>query len=222
MDDDKFKAYFGEDARDTSKLLPELQMYVYDNDLWGVCLNAPLVQQFPFISWKMANESFTLKTEKVAEAIAAREWGQVLMWYERPFRITMLDLYRKQMTHDEYRDAVQYVWTDTELPGRNHGVPSLVRMFKRSGFLTDLDIVDYEALPPTMTVYRGVPNARHKKGISWTRSIEKAAWFANRFKQGGKVYETVIDKKEMLAYFEGRGESEVVLDPKNRLIQEVR
>ena len=56
-------------------------------------------------------------------------------------------------------------------------------------------------------------NADNVKALSWTLNKEKAEWFAHRFNQDGTVYEAQIDKKHIFAIFNGRNESEVVLDP---------
>ena len=48
--------------------------------------------------------------------------------------------------------------------------------------------------------------------MSWTTDKKKAEWFAGRFGDGGKVYEAIIDKKDIFAYFPSAGEGEVVLN----------
>ena len=52
------------------------------------------------------------------------------------------------------------------------------------------------------------------KALSWTTSKKTAEWFSNRFQQGdGVVYSATIDKKYVYAYFGGRNEDEVIVDP---------
>ena len=51
--------------------------------------------------------------------------------------------------------------------------------------------------------------------LSWTLDRETAEWFAHRFGEEGTVYEAQIPKKYILAFFNGRNESEVVVDPKH-------
>ena len=63
------------------------------------------------------------------------------------------------------------------------------------------------------TVYRGVSGrgvARRIRGISWTSSMERAIWFANRDPSLEKpaVFEAIVDKSLVLAYCEDRQESE--------------
>lgn len=64
--------------------------------------------------------------------------------------------------------------------------------------------------------YRGVTsyNAKNIKALSWTLDRDTAEWFAYRFGEEGTVYEAQIQKEHILAFFNGRNESEVVVDPK--------
>ena len=71
-------------------------------------------------------------------------------------------------------------------------------------------------LDDTVTVYRGVTtiNSDNHLALSWTLDYETADWFARRFDEDGTVYKAQIDKEHIFALFNGRNESEVVLDPK--------
>lgn len=71
-------------------------------------------------------------------------------------------------------------------------------------------------LPESITVYRGVNeyNAENIKALSWTLNKDTAEWFANRFGNNGTVYQAEIEKQHIFAVFDGRNESEVIVDPK--------
>ena len=91
-------------------------------------------------------------------------------------------------------------------------------MFKSAdpkALMEDEEYEQLQELDDTLTVYRGVTsyNADNVKALSWTLNKEKAEWFAHRFNDDGTVYEAQIDKKHIFAVFNGRNESEVVLDP---------
>ena len=66
-------------------------------------------------------------------------------------------------------------------------------------------------------MFRGVTsiNSDNLRALSWTLDYETADWFAHRFDEDGTVYEARIDKAHIFALFNGRGESEIVLDPKH-------
>ena len=73
----------------------------------------------------------------------------------------------------------------------------------------------FDSLPDTVTIYRGVTSYNNKKlkVLSWTVDPEVAKWFADRYQQHGQVYAATISKKHILAYFGGRHEAEVIVDP---------
>jgi hypothetical protein len=47
--------------------------------------------------------------------------------------------------------------------------------------------------------------------LSWTLDKNQAKWFANRFEKDGVVLEKRISKKNIVAYFNGRNEEEVIV-----------
>jgi hypothetical protein len=73
----------------------------------------------------------------------------------------------------------------------------------------ELKILDN--LPKSVTIYRGCQKDVNENGISWTLDKDRAEWFATRFKQEGLVLEKTILKRDIIAVFTGRSESEVVI-----------
>lgn len=78
--------------------------------------------------------------------------------------------------------------------------------------------------PGPFTVFRGVAgnkNHRRVRGISWTGSFDKAAWFAGRFQPDSQladpgVYKAVVEAEHVLARVIARKEDEyLVLLPKS-------
>lgn len=210
---------FGENPSDITKLDPELRLHLCDDGGWTY-LSHPLVQQVPFYSWKMANTQLHAKRERLAKDIAAKNWHAVMWWFERPYRIEALANYMKEIPHDEFRELLLLVWMDTEAPTHNYGTRRLLRLFRRAGFIMDADVVDLEAMPPRLTLYRGT-RPKYKHGLSWTLDEDKARWFANRLRPYGRVYRCEVDKRDILAWVSGRGEREIVIDTHGVTIEEV-
>jgi hypothetical protein len=112
------------------------------------------------------------------------------------------------------RRIVAYVWTGTEAPPSQDQeewidmFSSVVGLFGR---VSDTD----EELSGELTVFRGHAGDEGLPGMSWTLSREKAEWFARRFPEYGEpvVYAATVQAEDVLGYFTGRGESEVVVDP---------
>ena len=91
---------------------------------------------------------------------------------------------------------------------------------KEKWLMTKEEVAFLNNLPDTVTVYRGCP-VKKSNGLSWTLDREKALWFANRFNFKKKEWpfdqdccliEGTVKKKHILAYLNGRNESEIVCD----------
>jgi hypothetical protein len=66
------------------------------------------------------------------------------------------------------------------------------------GYLEDANL----AVRPTATahLYRGATLQR-KRGMSWTRDLELAAWFAGQFSIDGHIWEAFVPPESILAHF---------------------
>ena len=51
------------------------------------------------------------------------------------------------------------------------------------------------------------------RALSWTLNYDTAEWFSKRFGEDGTVYEAQIPKEHIYALFNGRNESEIILNP---------
>jgi uncharacterized protein len=68
-------------------------------------------------------------------------------------------------------------------------------------------------MPAKFRIYRG-HGAKNKLGYSWTLSFSKASWFSARFENKVRVVTGLCNKEDVFAIYFGRGEFEVVIDPK--------
>jgi len=93
-------------------------------------------------------------------------------------------------------------------------VLSWIKAADKKEIMNKDELCVFRSLPDIVTVYRGCQTAKAVKGISWTLSEEKARWFARRFtiKEGGFTYRAQICKEDVICYFAGRGEQEIVVD----------
>jgi len=114
---------------------------------------------------------------------------------------------------DDIRKNITAVWSTAEWPASIIGVDEWVRMFRAVGFVAD----DDEPPPAApLELYRGTTWGR-RRGMSWTRDIDRARWFARRLQQDdGLVFRLLVPAEAVLAFvgFEGRTENEVVVDPR--------
>lgn len=108
--------------------------------------------------------------------------------------------------------TIEYISTDKDMS--KTAIVRLLKKCDRQTIMNDREHAVYESLPDEVAVYRGITeyNRKHDRSLCWTTNIKIARYFANRFNQGGYVYRANIKKADILAYFDGRSEQEVVVD----------
>ena len=138
-----------------------------------------------------------------------------------PYGLTFLKYTAPYLSQEDFSQILASAWILCEAPHNDPdvGIRKLVSMFRDADLATLMDEEEYaqfHELEDTVTVYRGVTthNAKNVKALSWTLNRETAEWFAHRFDEDGTVYEAQIDKKHILALFNCRNESEIIVDPK--------
>lgn len=198
-------------------LLPELERWVAPGSVAGEMLRHPLVYDLAVRAVPgMANNAYLKKRAAVIEHMRAGEWAEILHLYERPYRMGKLEWMwrRRKIDKEEMRDLLARWWTDTEIPQGNQSEPLF--LFREAHFTTD-DEESWYTLPDVLVAYRGVDwdFEKTRDGPSWTLSLEVARFFAYRLggaERGGSVFMYVANKAEVLAFFTGRSEEEIILD----------
>ncbi len=213
---ERLREWVGDDPMNIEKLLPELRECVVEGQ-FGPMIKHPLVNEVFFHSWKIANEMYEAKTKRIAEMIAEGNRMAALWFYERPWRLTTMNEWYDDgyISLDEMREWLPRVWIDVEVPWQYGVVP--IQMFIATGFVTDVEgkskVEDFAR--GAINVYRGCDH-RNRDGISWTRSAERAAWFAGRLSdQEPEVWKGRVAPSDILGIFLERGEDEVVVAPWN-------
>jgi hypothetical protein len=202
------------DAGDVTKLCDELRPYAFFNDAveawqlrhpWWYSVWPPLLPH-------ECNKAYRMKREQIFEAAHERDFQQLLWLHERPYRMTLLERFwnHGRISVKQLRELLSMFWIDTEIPQGNQDEP--MHLFREAGFVTD-DQEGFDKLPEKLTLYRGVDFVFEltPEGPSWTRSRETAKFFAVRMAKG-HLYTATVNKSDALAYFSGRGESEIILD----------
>lgn len=150
----------------------------------------------------------------------AKSAYEIYMMITKPYGLTFLKYTAQDLSREDMSQILASAWTRSEAPHQdvNVTVNQLLRMFKQADptcLMEQDEYIQFMTLDDTVTVYRGVTphNAKSVKALSWSLNQETAEWFAHRFGENGTVYEAQIDKKHIYAYFSGRNESEVIVDP---------
>ena len=145
----------------------------------------------------------------------------IFMLLNKTYGLTFLKYAKQYLSTEDLTAILADAWMRSENPNMDANVTKseLVSMFEKADktmIMTDEERKRLSEFGETVTVYRGVTpyNARNVKALSWTVDKKKAEWFAHRFGENGTVYKARIQKADVLAFFMGRNESEIVLNPK--------
>ena len=203
-------------------LHPDLQDYYTTDGSLGPCLRHPLVYHVMGVMPGLANAQYAAKKAKAHAAKQEGDWHSYVFLHERPWRLdAVLDIVGDaRLTDIDYWTLLGQVWTDSEniwqvLDGWRNLLAS--HRAGREHLMTAEEQAAHAALPETVTVYRGAVAGRNEAGLSWTLDRAKAAWFSGRRMEGkGRpvVLTGTVAKADVLAFFQDRGEDEVlVADP---------
>lgn len=151
----------------------------------------------------------------------AKNAYHIYMMLNKPYALSFLSLAEPHLSQKDFSEILADAWIRSENPNmdKNFVKKSLVDMFKKADQSILMDGEErevFDSFEDTVTIYRGVTsyNAKNIKALSWTTDYQTAEWFAHRFGEEGTVYEAQINKEHILAFFNGRNESEVIVDPK--------
>lgn len=157
--------------------------------------------------------------ESIRNAKSARD---IYIMVNKPYTLTFLKFASPHLSKADFSELLADAWISSENPNNdpNLSKSKLISMFKNADPAVLMDESEYkelQTLDDPVTVYRGVTshNAKNIRALSWTLDRGVAEWFAHRFNEDGTVYEAQINKEHILALFNGRNESEVIVDPKH-------
>ena len=152
---------------------------------------------------------------------SAKSAFEIYMMTNKPYGMTFLKYASHHLSKQDFSEILADAWIRSENPNNDPNLTQnkLLSMFQSadpSHLMSQDELNTMNELDATVTVYRGVTsfNAKNVKALSWTLDRSVAEWFASRFDEDGTVYQAQIDKLHIYAYFNGRNESEVIVDPK--------
>jgi len=142
-----------------------------------------------------------------------------LLLLSKPYRFTFLDHVKNYLSNDDLGACLRYIWEDSEYTnsGSVFTKKQLLSLFQRSTKekLMDKDELPvFNNLPERITVYRGTTsvNSKDVRAFSWTLSLKKAEWYANRFDDSvHNIFQAELPKDGVLAYFST--DEEIIADP---------
>jgi hypothetical protein len=216
--------WYRDGFQDPDNLVSELRPYVEHDEVTGTRLRHPLVYQvFGFNAWT-ANAIYEAKQGELDTAMREGNYAKALWIYERPYRVDMLaSLWDTHRDREFLREWLPEIYQDSEYPYQSRTL--FLRLFRAaklpgcvladSGEMIKLDEFEIPEVlkQPEITIYRGTRNTepKSKLGLSWTTDYAQAEWFARRYgATDGVIWTGTIKPEKVLAYIQGRGESEIV------------
>lgn len=172
----------------------------------------------------VTRENYRKTVHRLVEVVAkmARESKDplisIMIMISSPYRIQYLHLIKDLLNPKELSEQLGWVWVQTEYP-HQYDLKMLTGLFEiadKRSLMNDEELKGLDYMPEMVDVYRGTQSEKAKvRGMAWTLDKDKAIWFANRWKTlRGKVYRATIPKTAIYAYFKGRNEEEIVLNPR--------
>ncbi len=210
-------------AKSTARMLLELPMEIIDGGL--IVIHPYFVSTYAAAEVDGKIQSVDLTTDEGMKAAkkAIRDGIEKVESYHRFLRMIrgqylpiFFKMTKEHLSLEDYSEFLSDMWTTIEFPNADTNVTKaeFVSFFKNADkqiLMDEKEYAVYTSLSKEITVYRGVGKRGKVNGLSWTLELEQAKWFANRFEPVG-VYKAKINKKYVLAYFNGRNEQEIVLD----------
>lgn len=187
----------------------------------GMMIKHPLVFSLTYMEGRcgLINAQYAQKTKMLEEALDSENYQRAICLYERPYRVDALMEYINDYgfeQHPDFWEAVGFVWTDSENIYQMQEAWNYIwrsEAPERHKVMTDEEQTFLNDLQDEFTIFRGVQTGGTNMGMSWTINFDKAVWFSKRYQKRGAVLSATVNKENVLAYFGGRGESEIVIFP---------
>jgi hypothetical protein len=205
------------------ELDPELAAYLTETEHGFWALRHPLVYHVPYHQTMnaLANAALKGKREEVAEARQSKDWRRYLFLHERPYRIDAFTHICWQMGSKTYWELLGSIWTDTENLWQNQNEWRQCLTAERScrnHLMKPEERATLKLYPSQFPVYRGYSAPGTLLGLSWTTNPVIAKFFARRLAEPDSlrfVARGTVRRRDVLAYFNGRDEGEMVVLPEN-------
>lgn len=162
----------------------------------------------------LVNRQLIEKKERVAEALAEKDYGRYVFIHEKPYRFDAFYRIKDQLQDKQYWEILGDIWINSENIWQNKkGWRELLKSTRpfRELMMSKGDRKKHKELPEFITAYRGYIAGKNKTGFSYSLSIDKARWFSKRYGKEGKVATVFVAKKRVISYMDDRGEKELII-----------
>lgn len=169
-----------------------------------------------FIDIMASDENYEKAVKSWEKAISeATSVHLILMMMRNADKRTFFMYIKDYLSEKDFSILWSDIWMGTEFPHKdiNVSVAKMLKFFQQAKmeYMMNKEEIDtFERFPEEVTVYRGISGSDYYKALSWTTDKDIAENFSQRFSDEGAVFQAVIDKRYIYAYF--AGESEVIVN----------
>jgi hypothetical protein len=202
------------------RICPELRRYIQSIHGDTKILNHPLVQEL-FVDIErgaLLNARLAQKKKMLKQALKEKNILSYIFLHERPYRLGAFIAYitRVNVSGKQYWETLMHIWCDSENIWQNkqQWMELLNEDRPNKHFMMDVsERKFFKTFKNEITVYRGYRRGSDRCGLSWTMSIGKAEWFAQRYHREHDqafVLTGKVSKEDIHAYTNGRNEQEII------------
>jgi len=203
------------------ELDPELAPFQSVEPPFGLMIKHPLVFSPVHHPRLNAAINWALREKKAQRARYADggDWRGYVFCHERPYRLDAFAEVTAEIPDHLYWPILGDIYTDSENIWQREDLWREALTCNRPGRELLMEPPERRALaqlPEDLAVYRGFCVTGRERGLSWTTERHTAAWFAARLAMDGqtpRVAEGRTARDRVIAYFTGRGESELLILP---------
>jgi hypothetical protein len=224
---------FRKESEKVERLNPDLIPYI-DVDspfpfikhplLWTELLDHP--KNISYTNYS-TNQIYIKNKKLYDDYLQLKKYDSVIRLISKPLRINWFYDNRqkiyKEMGEDKYYSILREILVEIEFHYYNKEYYSkLLYVGDPLKMMDDDEKISYDELPENIKIYRGVnddnncinkSNFRKFVGHSWSIDKEISIWFSKRFNLKSKVVLSIeISKDQVLSYFSGMGEQEILVD----------
>jgi hypothetical protein len=226
MDPRDHNAEFTAALNRREELDEELVPFLSEDPKLGIMLRHPLIYNLFHTPKQNALVNWQLKKKKEYLAMLEIEgnWRGYVFMFVRPYRMNIFESIAHRLSDDEYWSILGSILVDTENFWQFSSLATRLISSSRPGrenLMEEEERIALAGLPDILTLYRGC-SSHNRRGWSWTLDKEIAIWFSRRQRMRGEdiVLTGTAHKKDVVAYFKGRGEEEILIDPRKVILCE--
>jgi hypothetical protein len=161
----------------------------------------------------------------LAKKLKKRDYPSYIRLLENCDQLMAFMVLRHPLPNNEYWHLVKELWLEDVLPIVNR--PFWLEVFnsprgERYLLMSKKENAILDALSDPIRIYRGAA-PKYARGMSWTLDPKLAQRFADHLEVlwHGRVFTALVPKSKVLAYFQDRDESEIVIDPRRIRYEEL-